>query len=680
MSKRLGFEVRLDLARLRGTLRQRGSEFSREDLAEFYQDGSWRDALSALEVEFSHENERFSPSELEELAPNTRLHGFFSTSVPDHVYEHVVGLLRRHPGIVQAWADPELAPATMGVPAVPPVRPVQLHLGSSPGAFGADFALGHGFDGAGTAFADVETGWFDHDDVTQALPPTVGSVVQAPDGKLHGTNVLGIVLADSTSQGVAPKAQLVALGSAFDGVATSVSGMAAAISAVTTELAAVSNRANPNPLRPVMLLELQIAGSQLPLESVPSLRHWILAAVSAGITVIEPAGNGDTDLDTAADEAGLKTMSRWGPEAHDSGAVMVGGVDPENTRRVGNYGARIDCHGWGNDVVTSGTSRNTTGIGDDFRYRAFTGTSAASALIAGVALSRLSAGAMTPIQMRAALRDLRNGSRRPLEVALGPQPDLRHLTTRTDVTPSVSFQQAPSADEVPGLGRSTAVFFTSRTQAAAGSVWGSGSGTEDAIQHELIPSSGGQVVVRAGWTGTGSSGPNKVHLAWFPLSTLPDPTELKSIGVASVNGIGAARLKVGSAKWPSTRPANPVGAVGLVARAVGSLDPDVPFKDWHWSNLMAACRDSRHMTCVNSHPARADDSASFVIGGEGGMDVVFRGLGSLSLDGVAVSSGHVARLFGGQTVDLSWTGASGTLEVLHFWSGRLVGAIEWRIS
>jgi hypothetical protein len=668
----------VDLDRLRVRLLQQGSEFAQEHITEFFADGSWREALSELGVEWSYENEQLSPSQLEERSPATRLHGFFYVSVPEELQKDALSLLRDHAGIRQAWKDPELTHAALGVPAAPVV---QLHLGSSPSGVGADFAFGHGLNGAGTAFADVETGWFDHNDITQPLPQTVGSLVQESDGKLHGTNVLGVVLADNNSHGVAPKAKLVALGSAWDGAATSVAGMAAAISAVTAELAAVSDPADPNRLRPVMLLELQIKGSQLPLESVPSLRHWILAAVNAGITVIEPAGNGDNNLDLAEDLAGFKSMSRWGTEAHDSGAVMVGGVDPENTLRVGNYGARVDCHGWGSDVVTPGTAHNTTGVGNDFRYRvSFDGTSAASAMIAGVALSRLSAGDLNPSQLRSALRDLRNGSRRLVEAPLGAQPDLRHLTTRSDVIPSVTFQQAPSVDEVPGLGRSTALFFTSKTQANATSAWGSGSGTEDAILHEGVAASGGRVVLRSGWSGTNTSGRTEVHLAWFPLSTLPDPSQLNSLGKQAVTGIAAGRLKVGSKKWPSTRPATPVGSVGLVARAVGKNEPDVPFKDWHWSNLMVACRDSRHMTCVNSHPARADDSATFVIGGAGGMDVVFRGAGSLTVDGVAVPSGHVARLIGGVSVDLAWTGASGTIEVLHFWSGRQVGAIEWRIT
>jgi hypothetical protein len=123
--------------------------------------------------------------------------------------------------------------------------------------------------------------------------------------------------------------------------------------------------------------------------------------------VIEAAGNGGVNLD--------QFYPGWG----DSGAIMVaaatvldrrsGGESPPRSRRTdSNYGDRIDCYAWGENIITRQEGAGTMALGQ---------TSGAAAMIAGVALvlqgikkARNGGSYYPPDALRDILRDRLNGT------------------------------------------------------------------------------------------------------------------------------------------------------------------------------------------------------------------------------------------------------------------------------
>jgi hypothetical protein len=168
-----------------------------------------------------------------------------------------------------------------------------------------------------------------------------------------------------------------------------------------------------------------------PLEGMQSVFDAISTATANGHVVVEAAGNGNVDLDSAACGA---TFNR---SVRDSGAIIVGAGSPADRSRLSfsSYGSRVDVQGWGQNVTT-------TGYGDAFdpssderqRYTtAFAGTSSATSIVAGVALSvqgaRLACGLppLTSTQMRAALSSSGTSQRIPAAGHIGPLPNIGAL-------------------------------------------------------------------------------------------------------------------------------------------------------------------------------------------------------------------------------------------------------------
>jgi len=117
-------------------------------------------------------------------------------------------------------------------------------------------------------------------------------------------------------------------------------------------------------------------------------------ATKKGIIVIEPAGNGDTsgdpvgnNLDDFKNARENKVLDRTpgNAEFKDSGAIMVAAASDRNGHskmKSTNFGNRIDCFAWGENVFTTNNPAELPGpyLPD------FNGTSSASAIIAGAAI------------------------------------------------------------------------------------------------------------------------------------------------------------------------------------------------------------------------------------------------------------------------------------------------------
>lgn len=148
------------------------------------------------------------------------------------------------------------------------------------------------------------------------------------------------------------------------------------------------------------------------------------ALTDAGIIVIMAAGNGGVDLDSPAYDSYR--------QRHDNNSIRVGAGSPYTLNRLpfSTHGSPIHVQAWGEDVATAG-------YGDLFRsddnhtYTAnFSGTSSASALVAGAVAVIQSwykdhtNSVLTPIQMRDLL--IKTGTFPLINEKIGPLPNVNN--------------------------------------------------------------------------------------------------------------------------------------------------------------------------------------------------------------------------------------------------------------
>lgn len=342
--------------------------------------------------------------------------------------ESLAKMLSALPGVETAYVE--------GGPVDPPVTPTddprytsQGYLQAAPGGIDAAYAwTKSGGDGFGVLLVDLERGWtLNHEDLSDAGITLISGKNQDFFG--HGTSVLGEVRAVDNMRGgvgIAPRAQVRVVSQwRSDGSYNTAAAIASA--------AAVMSRGD------VLLLEAQTAingKTNMPVEAEQATYDAIRLAVAAGIVVVEAGGNGANDLDAYTDAAGHFILKYGHRDFRDSGAIMVGAASSSTPHRrldFSNYGSRVDCYGWGENIDTTGdgwTGNNTTAYTGSFG-----GTSGASPIVAGAAvlvqaLSAQYRGARyTPSGLRALLSDTRynTASANPSSDQIGVMPDLRSI-------------------------------------------------------------------------------------------------------------------------------------------------------------------------------------------------------------------------------------------------------------
>jgi hypothetical protein len=282
-----------------------------------------------------------------------------------------------------AQAEVQLDPQELVNPTQNPQFVNQRYLLAAPEGIDAQYAWSVlGGDGAGAFIIDVEFGWWSqHEDLVNVPVQVLGGLPD-PDSA-HGTCVLGILAAEDNNKGIvgiAPAAQL-----AFSplkrapgpGVVNPDKNVPNAI------FRAIQLQWHYPDYPMILLIEVgHFAGvgsdKTLPAEDEASVPDLIQLAIQFGMTVVEPAGNGGFDLD-AYTKNGVRTLARAN---FDSGAIMVAAAGAGMSQRklpFSCYGSRVDCFAWGEGVRTCSLDVIPT------LYRDFSGTSSASAIVAGAA-------------------------------------------------------------------------------------------------------------------------------------------------------------------------------------------------------------------------------------------------------------------------------------------------------
>jgi hypothetical protein len=207
----------------------------------------------------------------------------------------------------------------------------------------------------------------------------------------------------------------------------------------------------------VLLLEIQ--KSYLPTETDVADFDAIRLAVALGIVVVEAAGNGSTDLDSYTDGSGNFVLNRGSLDFTESGAIMVGAAAsslPHDRKSFSNFGSRVDCYAWGENVTTAGYGDLDNGGGDNNKSytSTFNGTSSASPIISGAALilqglyNAVTGNWMSSSRMRDLLSNPATGTPQGGGIAgnIGVMPDLRSIIETTLEIPKLVTVIADSGD------------------------------------------------------------------------------------------------------------------------------------------------------------------------------------------------------------------------------------------
>lgn len=401
------------------------------------------------------------PDKITEMVDNAKSHDsnykppnfltFFAIDCPENMDTvKMLNALWQQKNIQYAYQESGPARPPTSTPRTPGSGGSQDYLKAAPAGINARYAWRQeGGQGYGTVgFIDIEAGW---DLKHVGLPGTISLLSgESVNYFGHGTAVLGIVLAQSNVTGcvgITPKVRANVISQARPSLGTDrpitgtdskgvyVKNIADAITAATDVLK----------FGDVLLLESQINigigtdSTCFPSEVEEAIFAAIELASASGVIVIEAAGNGDNkvgnNLDTFQDDSSKFLLDRNSPDFKDSGAIMVGSsssVAPHSRDKSSNFGNRIDCYAWGENIKTIGDASDNhtlTAVTPDF-----SGTSGASAIIAGAVISiqsmrdALNKPRFSPLEMRQILSDPSNGTvSKSASDKISVMPDLKKI-------------------------------------------------------------------------------------------------------------------------------------------------------------------------------------------------------------------------------------------------------------
>lgn len=427
------------------------------------------------------------------------------------------------------------------------------------------------YGGAGVGFIDLEAAWhLGHADLNAAslAPQPIWNFncVLDDGARSHGTRSLGVVVGADNERGVvgiAPRATFYGVVSRAEIDTDNVLAVPDQCADITGAIVAAVQKMKRGD---VLLTEVQtVAGTNTaqgllfnfaPIEIVDLWFDALRYAGGYGVTVIEPAGNGDFNLDTPGWiwNMGGRSLDRDGGGAafQDSGAVMVSGCSPMVNNDVErlheaeagvNYGSRIDCYGW----MTQIGSTDVTTDGNDTYDDAYGGTSAASAMIAGAAILvqemyRSSHGTSgSPTQVRQLLTA--HGS--PVKGTGRVVPDLELVAQAVGALPDVFVRDSVADDgTVPSslVSMSPDIIIRKGLIPDPDAAFGNGSGLEETFldNDDIIPDAVNYVYVRVRNRNTIAADAVRATVYWADTMVAVPPTEWSEIGTTSEAPVAAA--------------------------------------------------------------------------------------------------------------------------------------------
>jgi serine protease len=501
-----------------------------------------------------------------------------------------------------------------------PFSAQQGYLDAAPAGIDARWAWTQtGGEGQGVGIVDLEQGWrLGHEDLAGKAPTLIfNSNRDGVGGYIgnHGTAVMGEIGSDDNTRGVvgiAPSIASLRATSHFDG-ATALHVADAAVAALPSMSAG-----------DVLLLEVQRGAALLPTESDVADFDAIRLATARGIIVVAAAGNGGNDLDAWTDASGRFRLRRGHPDFRDSGAIMVGaalspvvGGTAHDRAGFSNFGNRVDCYGWGENVATCGYGDLTPTAGLDASYTGiFGGTSSASPIVVGAAvltqsLYRTATGTrLSPGQMRAILSNLANGTPQSATVAgnIGSMPNLRQIGDNVlGLVPDVYLRDAVGdSGTIPNAGAlsiSPDVIVRTSPVANPTASFGEGSGTENdpTLGEQVEAGQDNTIYVRMRNRGASAANGVRATVYWSPVASLVTPNLWTLIGTTPpVNApTGNTLVVTEGVTWQSVAiPAT--GHYCFIAVLDHPQDPGPPIPGpMDWDGFLDLIRNHNNVTWRN---------------------------------------------------------------------------------
>jgi hypothetical protein len=428
----------------------------------------------------------------------------------------------------------------------------------------------------------MEQGWnLNHEDLSAASITLISGLNQAYF--FHGTSVLGeLRMMDNTVGGV---------GIAPQSTGRVISQYRTASSYNTAD--AILSAAAAMAFGDVLLLEAQdvdpVTGTGLwPVEIADAVFDAIRLATALGVVVVEAAGNGANNLNNYTDGASKKIFDRTSADFRDSGAIVVGAgssAAPHTRLSFSNFGNRIDCYGWGENVDT--TTTNSAGSDNTGYTSSFNGTSSASPIVTGAAIVTQGL-AQAGLGFRFSPRELRNiligngtASANPASDQIGVMPDLRAVITghRLNLAPDLYLRDYVGDVGNPTggiLSQSPDIIVKQAPVANPQAAYGAGSGTENdpALSDDVDTGHPNFVYVRLLDRGGSAATSVSVDVYWSPPATLVTPSMWNLIGSVAVPSVPSGNVLTVSdgITWPAASIPAP-GHYCFVAVAGNAQDP-----------------------------------------------------------------------------------------------------------
>jgi len=328
-----------------------------------------------------------------QAALKQRLSGYYKVRFNRDIdVSAVVAQLKSLAIVETAYAEAKPAPPPSGN-----YVNLQKYLTAAPTGVNANYAKTYpGGRGDKVKVVDIEYGWnTTHEDLTKTVNSriNVGTPYIEPANKdawtQHGTAVNGIMIADDNSFGVS-------------GITPNVNLKLVNVSSQERGydlVAALFVAAYSTQPGDVILIEQQTWGPTpeeydfVPVEWIPEVYDMIKTITDSKRIVVEPAGNGNQNLD---DNNWYGTTFPMGKP--DSGAIIVGAgtncdgtAAPRSRWFQSNYGRRVNLQGPGECVTTTGYGDLYSGGINATYTSSFNGTSAATPVVAAAAASLSSA-------------------------------------------------------------------------------------------------------------------------------------------------------------------------------------------------------------------------------------------------------------------------------------------------